>query len=392
MAEEQFGISGQLEFVPPLWLEAQDAETIHERMMQALPDDIDDTEGGFPWDFTKPTALEKAELLEYHMMETLKIMHYMFAYGVYLDYHAKAYGLTRKAASPASGILQITGSPGAVIPKGFLFAVPAAGDSEAITFFTTEETQIGFNGKVEIPIQASEDGQSGNVAADTIVIMASPTISGIESITNHDATTGGTAEEDDESLRQRIKEICESADKSFVGCDADYKRWAKECEGVGDVIIMPEWAGAGTVKVVLLDSNGQPANQKIVEAVFDYIVSPNDRDRRKAPIGATVTVAAPTTVTINISCTLSIAESESRSEIIEKIKEGIKRYFDSVQKEAQQQSQKANIKRNRIGSIIIGTDGVADYANLKLNGAAENIRLARDERPTVGSFTAESGV
>ena len=101
-------------FVPPAWLEDQDAETIHARMMQNLPDDIDDTEGGFPWDFTKPSALEKAELLEFHMMETTKIMHYMFSYGIYLDYHAKAVGShppptlcraagTRRVCAPALG-------------------------------------------------------------------------------------------------------------------------------------------------------------------------------------------------------------------------------------------------------------------------------------------------
>lgn len=44
-------------------------------------------------------------------------------------------------------------------------------------------------------------------------------------------------------------------------------------------------------------------------------------------------------------------------------------------------------KRNRIGSIIIGTDGVADYANLTLNGETGNITLALDEYPNIiGQF------
>jgi hypothetical protein len=59
------------EFKAPSFLNDQDAETIHKRMMDELPPDIDDTEGGFPWDFTKPTALEKAEMLEFHLVETL---------------------------------------------------------------------------------------------------------------------------------------------------------------------------------------------------------------------------------------------------------------------------------------------------------------------------------
>ena len=49
-----------IEFKAPSFLNDQDAETIHKRMMEELPPDIDDTEGGFPWDFTKPTALEKS--------------------------------------------------------------------------------------------------------------------------------------------------------------------------------------------------------------------------------------------------------------------------------------------------------------------------------------------
>jgi len=367
-------------FVPPAWLEGQDAETIHARMMQNLPDDIDDTEGGFPWDFTKPTALEKAELLEFHMMETTKIMHYMFSYGIYLDYHARAVGITRKEASRASGVLQITGSPGTIIPNGFLFAVPASGDTAAITFYTTEESTISLDGVADVPIQASETGTIGNVAADTIIIMVSPSISGIEKITNLESTSGGAAEEDDESLRSRIGEICEASDASFVGCDNDYIRWAKEINGVGDVIVIPEWNGPGTVKVVVMDANGTPANPKIITDVENHIMAPQNRRARLAPIGATVTITAPTTVDVNVTCDLTIATGENYTAIVANIGESLKDYFETAQKEGV-------IKRNRIGSIIIGTDGVADYANLTLNEGTDNISLALDEYPKlVGQF------
>lgn len=367
-------------FVPPAWLEDQDAETIHARMMQNLPDDIDDTEGGFPWDFTKPTALEKSELLEFHMMETTKIMHYMFSYGIYLDYHARAVGITRKEASRASGTLQITGSPGTIIPNGFLFAVPASGDTAAITFYTTEEATISLDGVADVPILASETGTIGNVAADTIIIMVSPSISGIEKIANTESTSGGAAEEDDESLRSRIGEICEASDASFVGCDNDYIRWAKEINGVGDVIVIPEWNGPGTVKVVVMDANGTPANPKIITDVENHIVAPQNRRARLAPIGATVTITAPTTVDVNVACDLTIAPGESYTAIVANIGESLKDYFETAQKEGV-------IKRNRIGSIIIGTDGVADYANLTLNGGTDNISLALDEYPKlIGQF------
>lgn len=58
-------------FSAPDWLKTETAEQIQARMMESLPPDIDDTEGGFPWDFTYPTALEKDELLNFHLVETL---------------------------------------------------------------------------------------------------------------------------------------------------------------------------------------------------------------------------------------------------------------------------------------------------------------------------------
>lgn len=369
-------------FVAPAWLEGQDAETIHQRMMRNLPDDIDDTEGGFPWDFTKPTALEKAELLEFEMLEAVKIMHYMFAYGIYLDYHATAYGLTRRSAVAASGELNITGSPGTTIPAGFLFAVPASGDATAIVFTTDEEVTIGVDGIATVMVTAQETGTIGNVAADTVVIMAQP-IPGIESVTNPEPFTGGAAEENDDTLKQRIKEYLQTSDISFVGCDADYKRLAKEVDGVGEVIVIPEWNGPGTVKVVLLDLNGEPANTSIIEDVYNHIVSPNDRNKRIAPIGATVAVTAPTTKTIDVACKLTLAAGGDYNTVVAEIESRISAYFKSAETE---------IKKNYVGSLILGVDGVEDYTNLTLNGGTTNIPVSQDEYPELGEFTTDAEV
>ena len=149
---------------------------------------------------------------------------------------------------------------------------------------------------------------------------------------------------------------------------------------MGDVIVIPEWNGPGTVKVVVMDANGTPANPKIITDVENHIVAPQNRRARLAPIGATVTITAPTTVDVNVACDLTIATGENYTAIVANIGESLKDYFETAQKEGV-------IKRNRIGSIIIGTDGVADYANLTLNGGTDNISLALDEYPKlIGQF------
>ena len=368
------------EFILPSWLRDQDAETIHKRMMEKLPVDIDDTEGGFPWDFTKPTALEKAELLEFHLVETLKIMFPAWAYDQWLDLHATAAGTKRKAANPAYGILEITGTPGTEIPAGFRFASPAVGDMPAVEFAAEETAYIAEDGTARVGVVAVETGTTGNVPAGTIAIMAQP-IKGISSITNPEKTSGGTEPEDDDSLRKRIDEINQAAEASFVGCDADYKRWAKEVAGVGDAFVIPEWNPdvPNSVKVVILDANGEPANEKIQRDVYDYIYSPNDRMERKAPVGAILTVAAPTPNTINYAFVLQLRDGYGLQAVLEQFSRELRDYYATAKEE--------NVVRYAmVGSILINTAGVRDFDDLTLNGSTDNIDIGEDEYPVTGTI------
>jgi len=371
------------EFTPPSFLNDQDAETIHKRMMENLPPDIDDTENGFPWDFTKPTALEKAEMLEFHLVETLKIMFPMWAYGEWLDYHAKGRGITRKPANPASGELLITGIPGTTIPAGFKFAAPATADSPAIEYQTTEKYTIGEDGTVRVQITAVEPGIKGNVPSNTVTLMMTP-IKGITSVTNEAAITGGTEVESDDELRNRIMEIDAASEASFVGSDGDYKRWAEEVPGVGTALVMPEWAGPGTVKVVVIDANGQPANQAIITAVYNNIMSPDDRLQRKAPIGATVTVEAPTAKEINYSFTLELKAGENQETVLERFKAQLRTYYVEAKKEGV-------VRYNRVISILTNTEGVKDFTGLTMNGGTVNIVLEEDEYPVTGTIDPGGG-
>lgn len=371
------------EFIPPSFLSDQDAETIHKRMMENLPPDIDDMENGFPWDFTKPTALEKAEMLEFHLVETLKIMFPMWAYDEWLDYHAKGRGITRKPANAASGELLITGISGTTIPAGFKFAAPATADTPAIEYQTTEKYTIGEDGTVRAQITAVEAGPKGNVPANTVTLMMTP-IKGITSITNEANITGGTEVENDDELRNRIMEIDAASEASFVGSDGDYKRWAEEVPGVGTALVMPEWAGPGTVKVVVIDSNGQPANAAIIAAVYDNIMSPGDRLQRKAPIGATVTIEAPTAKELNYTFTLELKAGENQETVLERFKAQLRTYYVEAKKEGV-------VRYNRVISILTNTEGVKDFTGLTINGGNINIELGEDEYPVTGTIDPTGG-
>jgi uncharacterized phage protein gp47/JayE len=368
------------DFVQPSWLNDQDANTIHARMMAQLPRDIDTTEGGFPWDFTMPTALEKAEALEFHLVETLKIMHPMWAYGEWLDLHAQSVGLERKSANAASCNLTVIGIAGTKIPLGFRFAVPAVDGNPATEFVSTELKHIEESGTAIVSVVAVIPGQSGNVSAGTITLMSVP-IKGITSVTNNEEATGGTEEESDDDLRERIMEVSMSAEASFSGCDSDYKRWAKEVVGVGDAYVVPEGDVnvPNSVKLIVIDGNGAPANEQILQSVYKHIISPDDRMMRKAPIGAILTVAAPDVKTLNYSVDLILESGQSESAIILVFAEALLKYYTKARSENV-------IRYTQVSAILTNIPGVVDFENLTINGDTENIALEDDEYPMTGQI------
>ena len=321
------------EFSLPTWLENCDFDTIQHRMMDRLPIDIDRTEGGFPWDFTAPTALEIAELLQFYIPETLKAMHPMWAYGTWLDYHAMGVGTKRKGANPASGVVHVTGVPGTVIPQGFRFAVSTDGTAPAVEYAVDDMCHVNSKGYADVEVTAVIPGVSGNVEPGTITVMSQP-ISGITGISNPEKITGGTAEETDASLRERIQEINNTSESSFVGCVADYRRWAMEVPGVGNVFVIPQWDPdtPNSVKVVCMDYNGEPANENILETVYDYIYSDNDEDR-KCPIGAILTVSPPSPVSVMIAARVRVNIGESVEMVYDRFMVNLRKYYNTAKNE-----------------------------------------------------------
>ena len=237
------------DFIVPEFLEDCDADTIHARMMDELPNDIDKTEGGFPWDFTRPTALIAAELLQFYIPEAIKLMFPQWSSGSFLDYLAAGSQTKRKASTYAEAVLTLTGEPGTIVPAGTVFATEAKNDQPSIEFAAVESCILNEEGKGTVLVRALLDGKQSNVNAGAIVLMSEP-VEGIQTVTNKEKATGGTEEESDDDLRERILEADASEETSYIGNNADYKRWAKAVDGIGDAIVIPEWNGPETVKIV----------------------------------------------------------------------------------------------------------------------------------------------
>lgn len=254
-------------------------DEIREEMLAQISDEIDKTQGSFIWDAVSPVAIELADVY-IQLQEILKRAFVQTSYGEYLDLKAQEYGLERKKAIKATGTVIFEGQPGTIIPAGTLVTTTGDSVTEAIIFKTIEEVIIGDSGKAIAGIEAQEAGKKGNVPANAITLLGNY-ISGVSRVYNPTPTTGGTDEEDDESLRQRI--LFKAQETLTGGSISDYKKWALEVDGVGRVQVIPCRYGRGTVGVYILDSNLDIPSDTLIETVQNYI-SPRYRHFKEAEL------------------------------------------------------------------------------------------------------------
>lgn len=378
------------EFVTPEFLQNHSTEEVYGKMKKILPPDLDLSEGGHAFNMTMPTALVVAELCEFILPEVIKLIFPAWSYGEFLDAHAKARSITRRAAASASGELTITGEANTIIPEGSLFSTAAVNDEAAVEYVTLEDATIPVSRTVKVPIQCTQAGIVGNAQANTIVLVTSKN-TGIVAVTNEEAITGGTEEESDESLIERIDEYDKSQGDSYVGSVADYRRWAMSVPGVGEAAVIPAEDDSGTVTIIITDANGDPATPTKCSEVYNYIMSPDNPEARLAPTNAVLIVSPPSTMPIGITATVEVEDEAT----IESVEASFLVQLTAYLQEAMADNE---IKYTRIYSALSASDGVYDFADLKIGikGQAfgtENIPITTSQLPTVSAtdITLTSG-
>lgn len=399
------------EFVVPEFLKNQTVEKIYQRIQNNLPPDIDKSEGSHTYNLTYPTAYEEAYLSQYIITEALKLIWAKYSYGIYTDYHAAERGLTRIEAACAIGKLTITCDADTEIPQGSIFSTKSVNGEPAIDFETIERV-LPENAErvVEVAVKAKLAGADGNVAPNTIVINTS-NIKGIKTVTNQEKTDGGVDAESDISLIERIEEYDRSQGKSFIGNKADYRRWAKEVNGVGEVTVLDpvenntakedelgnKVSTEGTVTIVALNEEGGKADPSLCAAIYNYIMDPlvksfdgtensaNDGFgyNRLAPYNAKLeVVGAETEENFVISVTIKLDDSNKTIDNIDKTQllADLTDYLVTT-------IESKEIILTKVAAIISNTKGVADYKELKINGKEENYTLSNGKVPTINDDT-----
>lgn len=355
------------------FINSQDVQTIRDRILARVPDDLDKSQGSYIWDAIEPTDIEFMRVY-FLIMQIVEIINPETAYGAYLTGQAMSHGTTRNPATYASGNLLVTGEKGTVIPVGTKFSttIPAGSGQTAKYFSVTEQRTIDSSGQALVPVVADEPGSAYNVAAGEVNLNASG-VRVVTSVSNPEPFTNGADEESDEHLRERW--FTRVRNPISGGNRADYKTWAMEVPGVGNAIVTPLWNGPGTVRVAICGMRGEPVPD-LIQAVKDYIDPLDGMGEGKAPIGAIVTVVSVASRTVNITIPkMQLEEGYDLASVKAAIHEALEALFAELVD---------MIRVKEVEATINNVPGVLDFEDVLLDGASENIPIETEQKASVG--------
>ncbi len=336
-------------------------ETIKAAILARCNTTLQTREGSYTNDLISPVSFE---LWRWCMtLDELITAFYVDEHsGVYLDKHAELLGLARKAGTRAFAPIHFTGRDGVTIPAGTVFF------SDTGLQYTLAYDVTIQNGTGSGALKASGLGDKYNAPAGAITKILR-NIPGLDGWTS-DAAAGGTDPESDKDLFARIDQ--RRKDPATSGNEAHYREWAMSCNGVGAVKVTGLWNGPGTVRVLLADYDRQPVDQAVVDACAAYI-------QTQRPVGADVTVLSAVGAPVSVSAQVTFDPSTTLAAVQSSFTAKLDSYLRDIS------FTNYTVYTNRVASLLMGVDGVIDYANLLVNGGAGNVTIGETEVPVVGT-------
>lgn len=339
------------------------AQEIHARMLLNTSEEQDRSVGSFVFDVEKAAAIEfekqqKTIAVVQSKMDVENLKGDELARFVY-----QRTGITRKLATKSITPVIISGVEGSPISKGSLVG------TDTLNFEILEDAVIPASGQVTVFVASQLYGAIGNVPANSITRFPT-TLTGLINVYNPNPVTNGYEAETDADLRQRYYNKLQRPGKA--GNKYHYEEWANEVVGVGGVRVIPRFNGPLTMKVVIIDSNKQPADDGLVNATYGHIFS-------QMPFGVEeLSVDSALAVDIDISVKIIKSDLYTEEMIEANINKTIAEYLKSIA------FQMDYVSYARIGGLIIESEGVIDYSNLLVNGGTSNIPIGNEEIAVLG--------
>lgn len=242
-----------------------------------------------------------------------------YAYGEYLDNKAAEKGVVRKTAKAATVnvkfSLEAARSSSTLIPKGTRVS------NNSDIYFETQNSEEIAAGNTDIVISCvcTEAGTLGNnIQIGEITTLVDP-VAYISEVVNTTISTGGTDEEDDDSLRERVF-LAPSSYTTTGSADAYIYHCKLFSNDIADVIATSD-VGSAVVNIIVLLKNGVIPEEKLITQLQEYL----NGDSIKT-LTDKVVVAAPSVKKYDINLTYYINKSERSKALL--IKKNVEKAID----------------------------------------------------------------
>nr|DAL77952.1 MAG TPA: Baseplate J like protein [Caudoviricetes sp.] len=366
--------------------------------LSKVPDNVDKREGSIIRDALSPCCYEAAKHILY-LADIIEQTYIETANGLWLDGRVIEGGVTRDPATYAKklGVFKTQLGEPCQISIGQSFST--VGDT--ILNYTAVQVYVNEDGDV-VPgsyiMQCNTVGSVGNSYIGRIVPNDY-----IEKLASAEITTllyPGEEEESDDSLRERF--LANLMKTAFGGNIAQYRQWAKEIPGIGGVQVYPVWAGGGTVKLSIIDTDYNSCSSEFCQTILEKFDPENSGGETGlglgiAPIGHKVTVSTPLPRTINVSGKITLLPGYKLETLLPQIKLALEEYLLSLRQAWENSDDENNysviVYLGRINFAILNVKGVSSAYELQLNGTDTDIRLTEtsslQEIPVLGTVSLD---
>lgn len=338
-------------------------DLIMSRMLNRISDDMDKREGSIIYDALAPAAVE----LQLAYLEMDNMLNEVFADTAsreYLIRRAKERGLTPKEATQAILKAEFTPADVKVLNQRF-----SCGELNYVV------TELISNGLYKVKCESA--GVVGN--SNFGIMTPIEYISELETAKLIEVLIPGEDEEATEVFRQRYMSSLQS--DAFGGNIQDYKEKLHGLAGVGGVKVYraEEWNGAGTVKLVIQDSNFKVPATDLITGLQELIDPNNGSGEGIAPIGHQVAVIGVESGDVEVKGKLILSDDIQYEDIQEEVVATVRSYFDELNSQWEDVEQ-IIIYPAQIISRLMNIKGIVnvDTSTLTINGSAGNVYLNKN--------------
>ena len=350
--------------------EDQTYEAILARTLDRVATDVDKREGTIVMNAIAPVSAEHANI--FILLEALIQDGYAdTAHREYLILRCKERGITPYEATNAV----LKGKFNMEIPVGSRFsldelnymAIEFIEEAEGYYYYQMECETTGTEGNKYFGELSSIEYLSSDLSGKLVELLI-------------------PAEDEEETEALRARYLTSFNSSAFGGNIQDYKEKTNALDGVGGTVVVPVWAGGGTVKLIIINSDYNVASDTLVATVQNEIdPTPQGTGTGIAPIGHTVTVVSAVEKSIEIHCRLTFSEGYSWIQLEEKAIKAVEEYLLEMRKAWKDGGLVVRI--SQIENRLLNLEGVLDIADTTINGVEDNLVLALEELPVLGGVT-----